>query len=319
MTGRRLSLHCGRWIFVVAIAGVSATACSDRRLVDPASITKISTAPPHTSVDAPLAAHDSATTLYLDARRLLDLGDTARSIQKLESVFVHWPRSDRAPHAMYWKAFVLDRRGGFQNLQVAQNLLELATQIAPTSYSVGDAATLLLRVRYRLASVGDLEALHALGIPDLAAWTACAESVRANRLAWAVEASQLPSMRLERLRFIMRDRNACTAPIREQVLLLLARAPNNEGVTDIVQAATFDSATTVRRTALRVLPRPAPDAARALLERVLATEQDVTSLEAAAAAWHSRADWGVQPLLSFLQRVDRNATAADYVETLLRR
>lgn len=301
-----------------AVVVVALLACSDRPIADLASGPQ-RVPPAQVSPQMGVLANDSATTSYVAARHALDRGDSAVAMQNFERVFVQWPQSDRAPHAMYWKAFVLDRRGGAENLQVAQNLLDLATQLAPSSYSVGDAATLLLRVRVRLASLGGRDALRALGMRDAAALKACGDSVGANRFAWAVDAAVLPAVQLDRLRTIMRTNTACSAPIREQALLLLARVPNGDGVADLVRAAQQDSALAVRRSALRVLPRPAPDAARALLEHVLARDTDLTSLEAAASAWASRPEWGTEPLKAYLRRADRNATAADYVEMLLRR
>lgn len=318
MSGRALGSRL-RLLMLVISAGAVATACGERKVVDPGTAASTSRKASGEAPEFEALPRDSATAVYVEARRALDRGDSVDAIAKFERVFVQWPQSDRSPHAMYWKAFVLDRRGGTENLRVASNLLDLATQIAPTSYAVGDAATLLLRVRARLAAAGDDEALRALGVANAAAWKACADTTAATRLSWAVEPAQPPEVRLARLRTLMRGRGSCAAPLREQTLLLLARIGNGEGIADIVGAAADDDALSVRRSAVRVLPRPAPDAARALLQRVLAIEQDVAMLEAAASAWRSRRDWGVEPLHAYLRRSDRNATVTGYVETLLRR
>jgi len=323
MTNHRRPNLSARIGCAAAVVVVTICACGERPIADPASATQRSGSPQSASPQSASAvgslANDSATISYLAARHALDRGDSAAAIQNFERVFVQWPQSVRAPQAMYWKAFVLDRRGGAQNLQIAQNLLELATQIAPSAYAVGDAATLLLRVRARLAATGDRAALRALGMRDVAAFTACGDTGGASRLAWAVDAGASPSTQLDRLRTIMRTQTACAVAIREQALLLLARVPNGDGVADLLRAAREDRALVVRQSALRVLPRPAPDAARTLLEHLLASEQDLTSIESAAAAWASRPEWGTAPLEAYLRRTDRNATAADYVETLLRR
>jgi hypothetical protein len=321
MTGRVCTTRCWRSAVVAlatALAAALAVACGDRPAVhqEPSTQAARTATPEPTRVAAP---QDSATILYRVARQALGRGDSAMAVQGFDQVFLRWPQSDRAPHALYWKAFVMYRRGGAENLQVAHRLLDLATQMAPTSYAVGDAATLLLRVRHRLASAGDRDALRELGLPNAATLAACGDAADANRLVWAVDPGQPMAARLTRLRILMEERGPCSAPLREQALLLLARVPAGAGVPDILGAARNDSALAVRRSAIRAIPRPAPDSARALLEHVLGTGSDLTSLEAAAAAWASRPDWGMEPLRAFLRRADRNATAADYIESLLKR
>lgn len=292
------------------------------RPTDSAPATPGSVRAPDTTRDVrvtPAAApSDPATLLYRDARRQLERGDTTTAVHGFEEVFMRWPRSERASHALYWKAFVMYRRGGTENDQVARNLLSLATQMAPASYAVGDAATLLLRVNHRLAASGDRDALRDLGLADAAALAACEAGAGADRLAWALDPVQSAATRLERLRELMRRRQPCAAPLREQLLLLLARVPDGAGMPDVI-AAIDDSSLSVRRNALRVLPAPAPDAARTALESVLRTSDDVLSVEFAAGAWISRPDWGHDPLRAYLDRPDRKPTAAHYIASLLQR
>ena len=321
MTGRVCTTRSWRSAAVALATALAATitaTCGDRPAVlqEPPTRAARTATPAPTRVAAP---QDSATILYRVARQALERGDSAVAVQGFDQVFMRWPQSDRTPHALYWKAFVMYRRGGAENLQVAHRLLDLATQIAPTSYAVGDAATLLLRVRHRLASAGDRDALRELGVPNVAALAACGDAGDANWLVWAVDPAQPTAARLDRLRLLMQERAPCSAPLRAQALLLLARVPAGAGVPDVLDAARNDSALAVRRSAIRAIPRPAPDAARALLEHVLGTGSDLTSLEAAAAAWASRPDWGTEPLRAFLRRANRNATAADYIESLLKR
>ncbi|MBL0938577.1 MAG: hypothetical protein IBJ03_06770 [Gemmatimonadaceae bacterium] len=269
--------------------------------------------------DVTPGATDSASQLYLNARVALEQDDTTSALQQLDRVIVGWSQSNRGVQAMYWKAFILYRRGAASDLKTASRLLELATQLAPTTFAIGDASTLLLRIRVRLANAGDSDAIRELGFPDHESWTACRLANDANQLARVVSAGDSPERQMVLLRDIMDDPSVCAAPTREQALLILARIPNGLGVSSLVKAIEEDGSLAVRRTALRVLPRPAPDTARNVLRQVLVSATDVTSLEAAASAWASRLDWGIEPLHAYLRRSDRNATVVDYVTRLLTR
>lgn len=288
----------------------------------PAAVTDTSRAEPGAVLTSGSVTADSegaATIQYRAARQALAQGDTVRALQRFDEVITRWPTSVRGPNAMYWKAFVLVRRGKEQDLLVARRLLQLATQLAPASHHVGDAPMLLLRVQYRLAASGDHEALEDLEVPNKDALAMCADGAGADRLAWAVDVGQPLGVRLERLGTLMNSNASCTVLLRQQALLLLGSVPNAAGLPKILEAAERDSSRAVRRQAIRSIPIPAPDAARPLLDSVLRTSEDVTSLEAAAAAWASRPDWGVEALETYLRRENRNATAADYIKVLLGR
>lgn len=272
-------------------------------------------AAPRMAIVAAPAQADSAARLYQAGREALDRGDSTIALRHFDEA-MRWPLAVTAPQVMYWKAFMLDRRGESADLVVARNLLQLALQLASRAQHTGDASMLLLRVQSRLAQRGDASALRDLDVP-LAQAARCGEASSA-RLAWAVDPRLGSTGRAARLGTLITERVPCGALLREQAVLLLARTPEPSAIATLLRVAELDPAIGVRRAALRALPSPAPDAAKPVLRRVLEESQDVGSLEFAAAAWHSRrADWGTALLEEFLARPGRNATASGYVRTLL--
>jgi tetratricopeptide (TPR) repeat protein len=100
---------------------------------------------------------EPADSLYLAGRRALDRNRYQDAIAAFGQVISRYPRSARAPQAMYWQAFALYRTGDTKNLQTAVSVLDRLRSNHPDA-SVRDAANLAARIDGELAQRGDAAA-----------------------------------------------------------------------------------------------------------------------------------------------------------------
>jgi HEAT repeat protein len=100
---------------------------------------------------------EPADSLYQAGRRALDRNRYQDAIAAFGQVISRYPRSTRAPQAMYWQAFALYRTGDTKNLQAAITVLDRLRSNYPDA-GVRDADNLAARIDGELAQRGDAAA-----------------------------------------------------------------------------------------------------------------------------------------------------------------
>jgi hypothetical protein len=107
--------------------------------------------------DWDLDQQEPADSLYQAGRRALNRNRYQDAITAFGQVISRYPRSARAPEAMYWSAFALYRTGDTKNLKAAVELLDRLRENYPDA-GVRDAENLAARIDGELARRGDAPA-----------------------------------------------------------------------------------------------------------------------------------------------------------------
>jgi len=100
---------------------------------------------------------EPADSLYQAGRRALNRNRYQDAITAFGQVISRYPRSARAPEAMYWSAYALYRTGDTKNLQTAVSQLARLRENNPDA-TVRDVESLAARIDGELARRGDAEA-----------------------------------------------------------------------------------------------------------------------------------------------------------------
>ena len=98
---------------------------------------------------------DPADSLFRLGQRALNRSDYRQAANYFRRVWDRYPRSARAPEALYFEAFALMRIGDRQELKDALVSLDRLQERYPNSSQKGDANSLRVRVCGALAQRGD--------------------------------------------------------------------------------------------------------------------------------------------------------------------
>ena len=104
------------------------------------------------------APDDRADTLWRDARTALNRGDYERAASLFREIRVSHAGSRHAADAPYWEAFAIYRTGDERRFRTALEVLQLQRERWPDASTRGDARTLEIRIKGRLAQGGDADA-----------------------------------------------------------------------------------------------------------------------------------------------------------------
>ena len=104
------------------------------------------------------AVDDRADTLWRDARTALNRGDYDRAAQLFREIRVSHAASRHAADAPYWEAFAIYRTGDERRFRTALEVLSVQRDRWPEASTRGDARTLEIRIKGRLAQSGDADA-----------------------------------------------------------------------------------------------------------------------------------------------------------------
>jgi HEAT repeat protein len=235
------------------------------------------------------AQEDPADSLYRTAREALNRGEYRRAAQLFNEVTKKFPKSQYALDCTYWEAFSRYRAGNTDDLRQALKILdEGRNQLAQLrSDNNVDVQALRARVQGALAARGDQKAAEDLR-REAAQTGGCDReeiSVRAEALAALGQmdrAAALPSVRK-----VLARRDLCTVELRRRALFVLARDPDAEAVSLIIDVAKNDTDQGIRGEAMRWLPRVAGDNAVPQLEELLRTSTDEQAQRSAISALSS--------------------------------
>ena len=101
---------------------------------------------------------DRADTLWRDARTALNRGDYDRAARLFREIRVSHAASRHAADAPYWEAFAIYRTGDERRFRTALEVLSVQRERWPEASTRGDARTLEIRIKGRLAQSGDADA-----------------------------------------------------------------------------------------------------------------------------------------------------------------
>ncbi len=140
------------------------------------------------------APRDTADTLWRRGRIAISDESWEDAAETFRDLVNRFPKSAYAGDALYWEAFALQRTGRTSALRRAATALERQRDEYPASatYTSGESAALLTRVKGRLARSGDREA--AVDVAGLA------EAAAAAAIAGVGEAMGAAAAELERVR-----------------------------------------------------------------------------------------------------------------------
>lgn len=98
---------------------------------------------------------DPADSLYKVAREALNRGQYRKAADLFADFQRRYPKSNYSADALYWEAFARYKVGGDDNLRTALERLEVQRERFPKAATAGDARTLVVRIKGKLAEGGD--------------------------------------------------------------------------------------------------------------------------------------------------------------------
>jgi HEAT repeat protein/TolA-binding protein len=226
---------------------------------------------------APWAREDPADSLYRVAREALNRGEYRRAAQLFSEVTKKFPKSVYALDSAYWEAFARYRTGSTDDLREALKILEeRSAQFESLRNHEGnvDVQALRARVQGALAARGDAKAAEELRKNASQSGTCDREevSVRAEALSALGQMDIAAAMPV--VKKVLQRRDECTVELRRRALYIIARQPNSEAVSLILDVAKNDTNSGIRGEAMRWLPRVAGDEAVPQLEELLKSSTD---------------------------------------------
>lgn len=236
---------------------------------------------------APWASEDPADSLYRVAREALNRGEYRRAGQLFNEVTKRYPKSRYALDCAYWEAFARYRTGSTEDLREALKILdEQGAQFASLRNHEGnvDVQALRTRVLGALAARGDGKAAEELRKNAAQSNSCDREEIGVRVEALGALAQMDMAAAMPAIKKALQRRDDCTVELRRRALYMLARQPNSEAVSLILDVAKNDTDSGVRGEAMRWLPRIAGDSAVPHLEELLRTSTDEQQQRSAISA-----------------------------------
>jgi HEAT repeat protein len=254
---------------------------------------------------AQAAQADPAETLYREGRDALSRQRWAVAAERFSRIRNEHPSSTHVADSYYWQAFALYREGSRASLQEAQRALSAQAASHPAASTRADAQQLLVRVEAGLAGRGDAQAAAAIA-------QQAAEPCGGDDDVRIAALSALMNMNEERalpiLQEVLRDRDECSADLREHAVFVIAQHMSAGSVDILLDLAhrNPDPDPDVREQAVFWLHQVEGPEALAALQAILEESQDPDLQEQAIFAVSQRegdAD-AVQLLRAYAERAD---------------
>jgi HEAT repeat protein len=264
-------------------------------------------APAHATLRAvrPAKQEDPASALYREARDALSRERFAAAAERFERIRTEHPRSMYVPDSYYWQAFALYREGSRSSLERASQALRTQAASHASASTRADGAELLVRVEAGLAGRGDAQAAAAIA-QQAAAPCNGDDDVRLAAL------SALMNMNADRalpiLQEVLRDRDECSAELREHAVFIIAQNTGAQAVDILLDLAHRDPDPDpdVREQAVFWLHQVSTPEALAALEAILAESEDQELQEQAIFAISQRSSdaRAMEVLRGYVERAD---------------
>lgn len=250
-----------------------------------------------------LLQEDPASGLYRQAREALRAREYERAAALFASIREEYPESAYAANSYYYQALALQRSGGAQELRMAAELLAAQQALEQTAAELEEVRALQLRIQSELARRGSAESYRYM---QERASRECGDEDQLRMYALAALASVDAEKARPILLELLRERGECSAEIRQQALVLLARQEPDALSTDmLIDLVRNDPDREVRAAAVFWLGQMEGPERTAALEAILESENDP---ELQAQALHSlardRGDGSVDVLLRYARRTD---------------
>ncbi len=214
---------------------------------------------------------DPADSIFRLAQRALNRSDYREAANLFGRVADRYPKSARAPEALYFQAFSLMRIGERRELQSALSVLERLQDRYPNSSQRGDASSLRVRVCGALAQRGDEQC--ASEVTSIATSSATASSSSSSTASSTSTSQQtrcpdpddedderimalnaLLTMDSERalplLERIMQRRGPCDYVLRRKAVFLISQKSSSRSADILIKAIREDPDEEVRKQAV---------------------------------------------------------------------
>ncbi|HEY7567557.1 MAG TPA: HEAT repeat domain-containing protein [Gemmatimonadaceae bacterium] len=213
---------------------------------------------------------DPADSIFRLAQRALNRSDYRQAATLFARVANNYPKSERAPEALYFQAFALFRIGDRQELKLAQTALERLSERYPDASQRGDANSLRMRICGELAKRGD-EACASEVTSSATASSSANPSSSASSSSTAAQAGRCPDpddedderimalnallqMDAERalpiLERIMGRRDQCAHVLRRKAVFLISQKSSSRAADILIKAIREDPDDEVRKQAV---------------------------------------------------------------------
>jgi len=230
---------------------------------------------------------DPADSLYRVAHRYFSRQEYRPAAQRYAQLRTQFPNSKYYCDAAYYEAFSRYRLGTPEELRSAYTVLDGMNARCANASRRQDVPELTARVNSALARLGDSNASDRLRKAADDA-NVCDREERNVKIEALTALARLdPTAANPVLRQVLENRDACSAPIRRQVISLISRRNDPASVAQLVQVARTDPDADTRAEAVRALGRMDDDAALTALEEFLRTSTD-SRLQREAAATLAR-------------------------------
>lgn len=186
---------------------------------------------------APWLQEDPGSRAYAAAREALnerEYGAAAEAFQELRRAF---PQSGYVADSYYYQAFALSRMGGRSDLREARDLLRTQMDRYPSASTLADAEELLVRVEFRLAQQGDAQAARAI---TRQASDPCGPDQEVRAAALNALLTMNSEQAIPILQEILKNKDTCSAELREQAVFLIAQKMDEESVDILLDLAHRD-------------------------------------------------------------------------------
>ncbi|MGH7467836.1 MAG: HEAT repeat domain-containing protein [Longimicrobiales bacterium] len=217
--------------------------------------------------------------------------------------------------AAYYEAFARYRLGTPNDLRTGYQVLEGMTNRCTQRSRREDVPELTVRINSALARQGDAEAADRIRRAANEGQNVCDSEERNVKIEALTALAQMdPQNANPVLRSVLSAKDPCSAPIRRQAIMLVARRNDPESVSLLGQIARNDADRENQLEAVRALGRMSSDAAFAALEEFIRNSNDERVQTEAASAMarseHARAQAAIRVLIERTDVAERIRAAA---------
>lgn len=205
---------------------------------------------------APWATQDVADSAYRVARELFNRGEYGQAVQAFRSLPTRYPNSVYAPEAAYYQAFSLFRIGGTTELREALSALEASKTKYPNARSKSEASSLAMRIRGVLANRGDAQAAAELRAAASEQGVTCDREEQAVQQEAMNQLSRMEGGNInELITRVLARKDECAIPLRRTAVFLVGNRRDAQAVTILSGVARNDPSVDVRVEAIGVIAR----------------------------------------------------------------
>jgi HEAT repeat protein len=234
---------------------------------------------------------DPADSLYRLARTALNDRDFKRAATLFAMVAEHYPDSEFAPDALYYRAYALYQSGTSRELELAVQSLDRQATRYPKAGTLNDAKQLRASIRSEQAKRGDGGAGEEIvqGADKLSNEKRCPTEDDDMRLAALTGLIQLDADQvLPVLQKVLERKDTCSVSLRRRAIYMVAQTKEEERSDILLRVASTDPSPEVRREAVRWLSEVNTERAARALDSILfnTTDADIRDKALYALAQH---------------------------------